>query len=64
MGSEEAKIQRESCCFCGKSIVETEIDPCKLTVETSQVKLQIWFCHAECFKKRLQDDPMLVPVYF
>ena len=63
MFSEEAKI-KDPCCFCGESISQTEIEPCRLTVETSKGKWQIWYCHADCFKKCLQEDPMLVPAFF
>jgi hypothetical protein len=52
------------CCFCGGYITRTEIDPCRLTIETQKEKWQVWFCHAACFKVRLSDDPMLEPVHF
>jgi hypothetical protein len=45
------------CCLCGRLIEPTAIDPCRLTVETQGEKLQVWFCHAACFKARLTDPP-------
>ncbi len=41
------------CCFCGKDIALTNTDPCRITVETSSEKWQVWFCHAECFKTKI-----------
>jgi len=32
-------------------------DPLRITAETSAGKWQVWFAHAECFKKRLADPP-------
>jgi hypothetical protein len=45
------------CCFCGKQIAETEIDPCQVTVSTATEKWQTWFCHGACFKERLAALP-------
>ena len=41
------------CCFCGNDIQKNDIDPCRLTVETSSGEWQVWFCHAACFKGNL-----------
>ena len=52
------------CCFCGREITSTEIDPCRITVETQAEKWQVWFCHSACFKAHLVNDPMLEPAHF
>lgn len=44
------------CCFCGQEIDETQIDPCRITVETNNDMWQVWFCHSNCFKERLADN--------
>jgi len=63
--SEKADIDFGPCCFCGKNIVSTNIDPCRITVETTSEKWQVWFCHGKCFKERIVDHPMdLSPAYF
>lgn len=51
------------CCFCGLAIAQTPIDPCRLTVETAGGKWQVWFCHAECFKKQLSARPDLLGMF-
>ena len=60
------KVQFGHCCFCGENIVITEIDPCRITVETVKEKWQVWFCHAKCFKERLFSNPEidLSPAHF
>jgi len=60
--SAERKVAIEwgPCCFCGNSIAQTEVNPCRLTVETGQGKSQTWFCHAACFKERLVQRPELL----
>ena len=52
------------CCFCGKDIIESDIDPCRVTVETHVDKWQVWHCHATCFSERLIVDPMMEPAHF
>ncbi|MFZ1702000.1 MAG: hypothetical protein WBO10_14015 [Pyrinomonadaceae bacterium] len=54
------------CCFCGKDILESPIDPCTISVETAGEKWQVWFCHAACFKSRLisNAEPDLSPAHF
>ncbi|MCL4268047.1 MAG: hypothetical protein KJZ72_00810 [Anaerolineales bacterium] len=54
------------CCFCGEDIISTNIDPCRVTVETVSEKFQIWFCHAECFKNKIFKHPQidLSPAHF
>jgi hypothetical protein len=44
------------CCFCGKEIVPTDKDPCRVTVETAKGRWQVWFCHAACFRERVIDS--------
>ena len=43
------------CCFCGKDIQPSDIDPCRVSVETASGKWQVWFCHSACFRDRM--DP-------
>ena len=56
------------CCFCAQEIAQTSTDPCRVTVETAGGKWQVWFCHAECFKKQLSGHPelqgMFPPAHF
>jgi hypothetical protein len=52
------------CCFCGATCEEGEHDPCRVTVETSEGKWQVWFCHARCFKALLKTDFGLEPAHF
>jgi hypothetical protein len=47
------------CCFCGKEIEETQIDPCRITVETKNGLWQVWFGHSSCFKERISDNDYL-----
>lgn len=62
------KVEWGPCCFCGEDIPQSDTDPCRLEVTTSQGKWQVWFCHAACFKKRIFDSPalmgMLDPAHF
>jgi len=64
----EKKVEWGPCCFCGTDIWTTEIDPCRLTVETRSQKWQVWFCHSACFKRMLADPPelkgMFTPAHF
>lgn len=64
----EKKVEGGPCCFCGTNIWGTEIDPCRLTVETRSEKWQVWFCHSACFKRMLADPPelngMFAPAHF
>jgi hypothetical protein len=62
----EEKIGWGPCCFCGKEIVESDPDPCRVTVETSNDLWQVWFAHCVCFKARItQDTPIdLSPAHF
>jgi hypothetical protein len=53
----ETKVEWGPCCFCGSAIMGTTIDPCRVRVETSEGKWQVWFCHSSCFKQRLSDRP-------
>jgi hypothetical protein len=45
------------CCFCGEAIQEDDRNPCRVTVETSGGKWQVWYCHGVCFRSRLADLP-------
>ena len=65
-GTSEVKIGWGPCCFCGGEIVASEVDPCSIRVETATRKWQMWFCHAECFKKEIVTDSYmdLSPAHF
>ena len=54
------------CVFCGRYIDDSAVDPCRVTVETSAGRWQIWFCHAACFKSRVAENPHvdLSPAHF
>ena len=56
------------CCFCGDVIVISAVDPCSLVVTTRENNDQVWFCHSECFRKRLCDTPdgrvLFRPMFF
>jgi hypothetical protein len=54
------------CCFCGKEIDENQIDPCRVTVETTGGKWQLWFCHGGCFEARISSETEidLSPAHF
>ena len=47
-------VQGGPCCFCGKEIVPSDTDPCRVMVTPNHTDTwQAWFCHAQCFKDRL-----------
>ncbi len=50
-------IQFGPCCFCGRDIEKSSVDPCSVSVETSGGKWQVWKCHALCFRERLAELP-------
>jgi hypothetical protein len=52
------------CCFCGKEIEDHPPDPCRVTVETSDGKWQVWHCHGACFRARLARVPDYPPGFF
>jgi hypothetical protein len=56
------------CCFCGRDIAKTSIDPCRVSVVTADGKPQFWACHGACFRERLADPPeapgLFEPAYF
>lgn len=47
------------CPFCGELIEDTEIDPCFLTVTTKEGRWQKWWCHAQCFKSKIVENPFV-----
>jgi hypothetical protein len=51
--SGEAKASWGPCCFCGTDIESSDIDPCRVSIETASGKWQVWFCHSSCFKDRI-----------
>ena len=62
----DTKVEWGPCCFCGLPITNTNIDPCRLTVETTAGLWQVWFCHSSCFKNRLlkRPDGLFEPAHF
>lgn len=62
------KVNFGPCCFCGDWIEEAAPDPCRVTVETSEGKWQVWFTHAKCFRERIAEIPdapgFLDPAHF
>ena len=34
------------CCFCAKDIPPSDVDPCRVSVETAAGKWQVWFRHS------------------
>ena len=59
-----SEIKWGPCCFCGKEILPSSVDPCRVTIEAASGRWQVWFSHAECFRTRLVDEPMLEPAIF
>lgn len=57
---------RSPCCFCAGTIAPSEIDPCRVTVETAENLWQVWFCHSACFKALLVSNDVvdLSPIHF
>jgi len=51
------KVEWGPCCFCGSDIKASAVDPCRVQVSTAGGKWQVWFCHATCFKQRIQNPP-------
>jgi hypothetical protein len=47
------------CPFCGQFVEDSEVDPCSLTVKTKEGKWPTWFCHAQCFKSKILENPYL-----
>ena len=49
----ELRVQFGPCCFCGREIEGSDVDPCSVTVTTSGEYWQVWSCHGACFRERL-----------
>jgi hypothetical protein len=66
MKIEAGQVEFGPCCFCGREIEKSKVDPCRVTVETSKDKWQVWFCHAQCFKSRIATETEidLSPAHF
>ena len=62
----ESVVQWGPCCFCGRDVPGTVVDPCSVKVETATKNWQVWFCHASCFKERLANRPdgLFSPAHF
>jgi hypothetical protein len=58
------EIKFGPCCFCGKMIESSTVDPCRVTVETATGRWQVWFSHAVCSRNQLVDIPMLEAAIF
>jgi hypothetical protein len=52
------------CVFCGRDVPESNVDPCRVTVETAAGLWQVWTCHSACFRAVIVSDPMLEPAHF
>ena len=50
-----------ACCFCGKFVDPKQADCLRLAAIDPDNHQQWWFCHASCFKTRL--DPKMVAVF-
>jgi hypothetical protein len=63
---QDTNVQFGPCCFCGEDILQTDTDPCRVTVETARGSWQVWFSHARCFKDRIVKHPQidLSPAHF
>ncbi len=59
----DEKTTFSPCCFCGREIPATDIDPCRLTVETQAGKMAGVVLSLTCFKDHLVDNPMLEPAH-
>ncbi len=66
MKGETKQVEFGPCCFCGQEIEKADVDPCRVTVETSMGKWQVWVCHGECFKSRITTETEidLSPAHF
>ncbi len=57
-----------SSCFCGQIIEAGGVDPLELLVTTAIGDLQVWWCHAACFKGNITDPPdvpgIFAPAHF
>lgn len=62
--AQDLKVTFGPCCFCGVSIAETKLDPCRIAVEPANGGFQVWFCHAACFKERIVPGHDLEPGIF
>ena len=60
---DKTKMEWGPCCFCGGGITSNATDPCRITVETTGEKWQVWFCHGQCFKDRLVQTPDLLDFF-
>lgn len=45
------------CCFCAQPVEEAGLDPCTLSIATSDDQNQQWPCHVACYLERLGDLP-------
>ena len=43
------------CCFCGKDVETTVLDPCLFKVLTNNNDWEVWTCHGACFRERVMD---------
>lgn len=64
MSDKRREVKWGPCCFCGREIDEIGSDPCRITVETSDGKWQVWFSHGACFRQRLTELPEAGPGFF
>jgi hypothetical protein len=51
MVTKKLRVDFNPCCFCSRPIEKNNTDPCRITVETTTGKWQVWFCHGNCFRQ-------------
>lgn len=63
------KVESE-CVFCGKTIPIAGFDPCQLVLITNWTEPrehqleQVFFCHAECFRRLVRPGSPTIPLVF
>jgi hypothetical protein len=55
-----------ACVFCGQPIAESVVEPASLEVRLKSGETQSWWCHTDCFKKRIAQYPpeIFAPEHF
>ena len=55
-------MESYSCCFCGKTIKPSSVDPVQIAVQTAILQPasddsgQAFYCHFECLKKAMHAE--------
>jgi len=45
------------CCFCGRTVERSGLNPCTLSIVTAADESQEWPCHARCLRERMAELP-------